>query len=223
MYAAHECRVHFYTTPRESMLRKGEEGYSERNNMESLKKKIREEGSVIGTEIVKVDSFLNHQIDVAFFDEIGAEFRKRFDGVRISKILTVEASGIGIACAAARYFGFPPVVFAKKSAPSTMTDGFFDAIAKSFTKGTVSNLKVDRKYLKEGDKVLILDDFLATGEASIALANLAEQAGAEVAGIGAVIEKGYQGGAQRLREKGYKVESLAVISRITDGRVYFEE
>ncbi len=190
--------------------------------MESLKEKIRREGSVIGTEIVKVDSFLNHKIDVEFFDEIGAEFRKRFDGVQVSKIMTVEASGIGIACMAARHFGFPPVVFAKKAAPSTMTEDFFEAAAKSFTKGTVSNLKVDRKYLSRGDKVLILDDFLATGEASMALVDIAEQAGAEVVGFGAVIEKGYQGGAERLREKGYRVESLAVISQIKDGRVYFE-
>lgn len=191
--------------------------------MEALKKRIREEGSVIGTEIVKVDSFLNHQIDVAFFDEIGAEFKKRFNDIRISKILTVEASGIAIACAAARHFGFPPVVFAKKAVPSTMDDGCLEATAKSFTKGTISNLKVDKKHLKKDDKVLIIDDFLASGEAAIALADIVEQAGAEVVGFGAVIEKGYQGGAERLKEKGYRVESLAKISKITNGRVYFEE
>ncbi|MDO4176949.1 MAG: xanthine phosphoribosyltransferase [Bacillota bacterium] len=191
--------------------------------MEALKKKIVEEGSVIGTEIVKVDTFLNHQIDAEFLEKIGEEFKKRFADVEVNKILTVEASGIAIACAAARYFGYPPVVFAKKAAPSTMNEGFYEAEARSFTKGTISKLKVDSKFINTGDKILILDDFLASGEASVALADIVEQGGAEVVGIGAVIEKGHQGGSDRLREKGYRVESLAVIKKIEDGTITFEE
>ena len=189
--------------------------------MESLKKKILTEGTAIGTEIVKVDCFLNHQIDAKFLEEIGAEFAERFKDVKVDKILTVEASGIAIACAAAKCFGYPPVVFAKKAAPSTMNEGFYEAEARSFTKGTVSKLKVAEKFISAGESVLILDDFLAVGEASIALAEIVEMAGAKVAGIGAVIEKGFQGGSDRLRERGYKVESLAVIEKIEDGVITF--
>ncbi|MDO4869504.1 MAG: xanthine phosphoribosyltransferase [Bacillota bacterium] len=191
--------------------------------MKSLKEKIRREGSVIGTEIVKVDAFLNHQIDVEFLEEIGLEFSKRFQGIKVDRILTVEASGIAIACLTAPYFGYPPVVFAKKAAPSTMNAGFYEAEAKSFTKGTVSTLKISKEYIKEGENVLILDDFLASGQASLAMADIVEQAGANVAAIGAVIEKGYQGGSELLRSKGYRVESLAVINEICDGQVYFDD
>ena len=191
--------------------------------MEKLKKKILEEGKTIGTEIVKVDNFLNHQMDVEFLTEVGEEFGRRFAGLQIDKILTVEASGIAIACLAAPYFGYPPVVFAKKAAPSTMNEGFYEAEARSFTKGTISKIKVAKEFIKPGEKVLILDDFLASGEASVAMADLIQQAGAEVAGIGAVIEKGHQGGRQRLLDKGYKVESLAVIDKIEeDGTIIFK-
>ena len=182
--------------------------------MEALKKKILTEGEAIGTEIVKVDGFLNHQLDVRFLEEIGAEFGKRFADRQVDKILTVEASGIAIACVSAPRFNYAPVVFAKKAAPSTMNEGFYEAEAKSFTKGTVSKLKVAKKFLNPGEKVLILDDFLASGEASVALAQIVEMAGAEVAGIGAVIEKGYQGGSDQ-------VESLAVIDKIDDGVITF--
>ncbi len=189
--------------------------------MEALKKKILTEGKAIGTEIVKVDGFLNHQLDVRFLEEIGAEFKKRFSDIHVDKILTVEASGIAIACASAPLFGYPPVVFAKKAAPSTMNEGFYEAEAKSFTKGTVSKLKVAEKFINEGEKILILDDFMASGEASAALAQIVKEAGAETVGIGAVIEKGFQGGSDRLREMGYRVESLAVIDRIDDGVITF--
>ncbi len=190
--------------------------------MKALKEKIRFEGSVIGTEIVKVDSFLNHQIDVEFLEEIGLEFSKRFSDIKVDRILTVEASGIAIACLTAPYFGYPPVVFAKKAAPSTMNTGFYEAEAKSFTKGTISTLKLAKQYIKEGENVLILDDFLASGQAALALVDIVKQGGATVAGIGSVIEKGYQGGSQLLRDAGYRVESLAVISEICDGKVYFD-
>lgn len=189
--------------------------------MKDLKDRIVADGTAIGTEIVKVDSFLNHQLDVELIDQIGQEFAKRFAGCGVSKILTVEASGIAIACMAARYFGNIPVLFAKKTAPSTMTEEFYGAEVKSFTKGTTSVVRVAKKYLNRGERVLILDDFLAHGEAAAGLAELVEQAGAELVGIGAVIEKQFQGGGLRLREKGYHVESLAIIESIRDGKINF--
>ncbi len=189
--------------------------------MKQLREKIRNEGQAIGTEIIKVDGFLNHQIDVAFLNEVGKEFGRRFSHVKIDKILTVEASGIAVACMAAPYFSYPPVVFAKKATPNTMTEEFYGAEAKSFTKGTVCVIRVAKKYLNRGDRVLILDDFLAHGEASLAMARLVQQAGAHVAGVGAVIEKGFQGGGQKLREAGFRLESLAVIDKIEDGTIVF--
>ena len=191
--------------------------------MKSLEQKILTEGRAIGNEIVKVDGFLNHQLDVRFLDEIGREFARRFADVKIDRILTVEASGIAVATAAAPHFGYPPVVFAKKAAPNTMTEGFYEAEARSFTKGTVSRLCVSEKYLRPGENVLILDDFLAYGEASLALTDLIRRAGGNVAGVGIVIEKGFQGGADKLREHGIRVESLAVIARIEDGVITFRE
>ncbi len=190
--------------------------------MQELKDKIVNEGSAIGTEIVKVDMFLNHQIDVEFMEKIGKEFKKRFEDVQVDKILTIEASGIAIACCAARYFNYPKVVFAKKAAPNTMNDGFYESEAKSFTKGTTSKVKVAKKYINKGERILILDDFMASGNAAVALADLVEQAGAEVVGIGAVVEKYFQKGSDRLRAMGYKVESLAVIDRIDDGVITFK-
>lgn len=189
--------------------------------MKALKEKILTEGQAIGNGIVKVDGFLNHQIDVKFMDELGKEFGRRFKDAEIDKILTVEASGIAIACMTAPYFAYPPVVFAKKTAPNTMTEEFYGAEARSFTKGTVSMIRVSKKYLSEGDRVLILDDFLAHGEASMAMTQLVKQAGGTVAGIGAVIEKGFQGGGRKLREAGYRLESLAIIEKIEDGIIQF--
>ena len=189
--------------------------------MEALKKKIREEGRVIGSSIIKVDSFLNHQLDARLLEQVGRELGERFADDRIDRILTVEASGIAVAVAAAPFFGWPPVVFAKKAAPNTMTDGFYEVEARSFTKGTVSTLKVARPYLPPGENVLIVDDFLAYGEASLALAKMVEEAGSRVAGIGIVIEKGFQEGSGKLRNRGYRVESLAIIDKIEDGEITF--
>ncbi len=189
--------------------------------MKTLRERIIADGVAIGTEIVKVDSFLNHQIDIALLDEIGQEFAKRFRGTAVSKILTVEASGIAIACIAAKYFGNIPVLFAKKALPNTMTEDFYNAEVKSFTKGTVSVITVSKRFLKPEDQVLILDDFLAHGEAAIGMAELVRQAGANLIGVGAVIEKQFQGGGKRLREKGYRVESLAIIESIKDGKINF--
>ena len=191
--------------------------------MEALKNKILTEGQAVGTEIVKVDSFLNHQIDARFMYEIGEEFKLRFPGKEVNKILTIEASGIAIAVCTAKSFGYPPVVFAKKATPNTMIEGFYSSVAKSFTKDITSHVIIAKKFLSAGDKVLIIDDFLAYGESALALCDLVKQAGACVAGVGAVIEKEFQGGGARLRENGYRVESLAVIEKIEEGRIVFRE
>ncbi len=169
--------------------------------MKELKEKILNEGVAISTEIVKVDHFLNHMLDIGFLERIGAEFRKRFADSEIDKILTVEASGIAVACLTAPCFGYPPVVFAKKAKPSTMNDGFYEADARSFTKGTVSKFRVAKDLLTAGEKVLIIDDFMAHGEASMALTEIVGQAGGKVIGIGAVIEKGFQEGHPQTPKK----------------------
>ncbi len=191
--------------------------------MRALEEKIRNEGSAIGTEIVKVDGFLNHQLDVAFMDEMGAAFAEIFREKRPNKILTVEASGIAIAVAASRSLGYLPVVFAKKAAPNTMTEEFYAAEARSFTKGTVSLLRASKKYLGPEDRLLILDDFLAHGEAGAALCEIAKEAGAEVVGFGAAVEKYFQGGRKKLEALGVEVHSLAVIEKIVDGQITFRE
>lgn len=187
--------------------------------MHRLKEKILKDGQGIGTEILKVDSFLNHQVDVELTSEIGAEFARIFAGCGANKVLTVEASGIPAAMATAVALGNLPFVFAKKAAPNTMSDGAWTAPVKSFTKGTLSTVRVAKPYLTADDKVLIIDDFLATGEAAIGLLDLVRQSGAKCVGIGAVIEKEWQGGHKRLEELGYQVESLAVISSIQDGNI----
>ena len=191
-------------------------------DMDSLKEKILSEGKAIGTEIVKVDNFLNHQIDVLFLEELGKAFHERFKDISPDKILTVEASGIAMACETAKNFGGIPVVFAKKAAPNTLVEGYYCAPAKSFTKGIVSTLLASKTFLNEGDRILIIDDFMASGQAALALCELCRQSGAEVLGIGIAIEKAFQGGSERLREKGIRVESLAVIKKIQDGIIEFE-
>lgn len=191
--------------------------------MELLKRKILSDGKLIGTDVVKVDSFLNHQLDIGLLMAIGKEIRHRFAHLDINKILTIEASGIGIAAIAATYFDLVPVVFAKKTQPSTMTEDFYGAEVKSFTKGTVSIAHIAKEFLNENDKVLIIDDFMAHGEAALGLCSLVEQAGGQVCGIAAVIEKEYQGGSRKLREKGYLVDSLAVIEKIENGKIIFKD
>ncbi len=191
--------------------------------MELLKRRIINDGTEIGTEIVKVDSFLNHQLDIGLFMALGKEIYRRFGNMGINKILTIEASGIGIAAIAAIYFDLVPVVFAKKAQPSTMNEDFYGAPVKSFTKGTVSIAQVSKQYLSKDDKVLIIDDFLAHGEAAAGLANLVEQAGGTVCGIAAIVEKEFQGGSKKLRDLGYYVDSLAVITNIEDGKIYFKD
>ena len=189
--------------------------------MKILEERILKDGQAIGTEILKVDSFLNHQVDIGLTDQIGEEFAKLFAESGATKILTVEASGIPAACAAARAMGNLPMVFAKKAAPNTMIDGCYTAPVKSFTKGTLATVRVSKAYLKPEDKVLVIDDFLATGEAAIGLLDLIKQSGAKCVGFGAVVEKAWQGGHKRLVDLGYRVESLAVIASINDGNINF--
>ena len=189
--------------------------------MEKLKQRILNEGVSIGSDRINVDGFINHRIDTAFMDEIGEEFSKRFNGVKVDKILTVEASGIGIAVCAARYFGFCPVVFAKKAKPNTMTGDVYQADCMSFTKQVMNVITVARKHITPGENILIIDDFLAHGEASLALAKIVEDAGAKVSGIGIVISKDFQGGKAKLEEKGYRVETLASVKALEDGMIEF--
>lgn len=191
--------------------------------MQALKDKILSEGQVIGDDILKVDGFLNHQIDTKFLEEIGCEFKKRFEGCRVDKILTVEASGIAVACETAKQFGSVPVVFAKKAKPNTIVEGCYSAEARSFTKGTIANLRVVKRFVSEGEKLLILDDFLASGEAAVALIRIAEKAGAEVVGFGAVIDKTFQGGRKRIEDMGVRVETLASIERFESGKPIFTD
>lgn len=188
--------------------------------MELLKKRILEDGKVIGSDVVKVDMFLNHQIDVELLCEIGKEFRRIFASEKINKILTIEASGIGIACIAAQYFSVP-VVFAKKGANRNVGDNIYKADVFSFTKGVTTTIGISKDYISENDHILIIDDFMANGKAVHGLINIINQAGATVEGIGIVIEKGFQPGGDALRSLGYRVESLAVIKSIDDGKVIF--
>lgn len=190
--------------------------------METLRERIVQEGQGIGRGVLKVDSFLNHQIDVAFMDEIGRELAGRFDGQIVTKILTVESSGIPVACAVSRAMGYLPVVFAKKAAPNTMVEGVYSTDVKSFTKETVSTIRVSRTFLRPEDRILIIDDFLAFGESAMGLTRLVKSAGAAVSGIGVVIEKQFQEGSAKLRQAGYLVEALVVIRSITDGNIEFE-
>lgn len=186
--------------------------------MELLKDKILKNGRCLGADVLKVDSFLNHQLDIALFNEIGKELKRRFAGKKVTKILTIEASGIAVASIAAQYFDFVPVVFAKKQEAANLSGEVYSSEVYSFTKQKTYLIRVDKRYLSAGDQVLIIDDFLANGNAALGLADLVEQAGGHVVGIGAVIEKGFQKGRAVLAEKGYHVESLAIVQRIQDGQ-----
>ena len=191
--------------------------------MKELEERIAQQGTVKPGNVLKVDSFLNHQIDVALFNEMGKEFQQRFADQKITKILTVEASGIAVACIAAQYFGNVPVVFAKKQESSNLSSDVYASNVFSFTKNKNYLVRVDKKYLSADDRVLIIDDFLANGNAALGLIDLVQQAGAAVAGVGIVIEKGFQNGRQLLEEKGYRVESLAIVKEIREGSVILAE
>lgn len=190
--------------------------------MELLMEKIKNEGIVLSSSVLKVDSFLNHQIDPQLMLEIGKEFAQRFADSGITKVLTIESSGIAPAVMAGLQLNVP-VVFARKRKSLTLVNNLITASVFSFTKEETSEISVSNQYLSLNDKVLIIDDFLANGQAALGLAEIASKAQATIAGIGIVIEKGFQNGGSLLRECGYRVESLAVISSLEDGLVSFEQ
>ena len=189
--------------------------------MEALKNKILTQGTVIGSGILKVDSFLNHQIDIVLLNEIGQEFKKRFVNQKITKILTVEASGIGIACIVAQYFENIPVVFAKKHEATNLDSNTYEADVFSFTKNKNYKIRTSKKYINSEDKILIIDDFLANGNAALGLIKIVRQAEAEVVGVGIVIEKAFQHGRICIEKEGVKVESLAIIKSLQDNKIVF--
>ncbi len=178
--------------------------------MQLLKDRILKDGIVKEGNVLKVDSFLNHQMDVKLFSQIGKEFKKRFADCEITKILTIEASGIGIACIAAQEFGCP-VIFAKKTQSKNIDGEVYMSMVTSYTKGVTYDIIVSQKFLNKTDKVLIIDDFLANGCALMGLIDIVNTSGAELAGAGIVIEKGFQIGGKLIRDKGVRLESLAII------------
>ena len=189
--------------------------------MELLEQRILKDGVVLPGDVLKVNSFLNHQIDVKFICELGKEFYRLYSDCGVNKILTIESSGIGIACLTAQFFD-APVVFAKKSKTSNIASGVWSAKAHSYTHGNDYTAIVSKDYLGRGDRVLIVDDFLANGEALEAMISICNSAGAKVVGCGVVIEKLYQGGGDKLRKSGVRVESLAKISSMSaDGKIEF--
>ena len=191
--------------------------------MQLLKDRILTDGVVKEGNILKVDSFLNHQMDIDLINEIGKEFKKRFDHCPITKILTIEASGIGIACIAAQHFNNCPVIFAKKTLSKNLDGEMFVTQVKSYTKGVTYDVMVSEKYLGKGDKVLIIDDFLANGCALMGLIDIVKQSGAELAGAGIVIEKGFQVGGKTIRDMGVKLESLAIVDSMDNGTITFRD
>lgn len=183
--------------------------------MKLLEEKILKDGKIGAGNVLKVDSFVNHQIDVAFMCELGKEFKRLFADTEVNKILTIEASGIGIACLTAQYFDVP-VVFAKKTKTNNIYADVYTAKVESYTHGTTYDIVVSKQFLSKGDKVLIIDDFLAKGSALKGLISLIEDAGAEVVGAGIVIEKAYQPGGELIRSMGVRVESLARIASMNE-------
>ena len=192
--------------------------------MNFLEERITKDGIVKEGNVLKVDSFLNHQMDVKLFQEIGKEFKRRFADEEITKILTIEASGIGIACVAAEVFDVP-VVFAKKTQTKNIAGDVYTTKVESFTHGRVYDIIVSKEFLGKGDKVLLIDDFLANGKALEGLAELVTKSGAELVGAGVVIEKGFQVGGDIIRSKGIHLESLAIVESMDEktGEVVFRD
>ena len=192
--------------------------------MKILEDKIRAEGVVLPGDILKVDNFLNHQIDTSFVRLIASEFGRIFYGTGINKIMTVEASGIAIAYATSQDFNDAPVVYAKKGAVSTMSKDVYSADVHSYTHNNDYKLNVAKKFLSKNDRILIIDDFLATGEALNGLTQIVEESGATIVGCGVVVEKAYQNGGKLIRDKGYQVVSLARVTAMSDdGQIEFED
>ena len=190
--------------------------------MELLKQRILRDGAVRPGNILKVDSFLNHQMDIDLVNEIGKEFYRRFEGFPVTKILTIEASGIGIACITAQYFHVP-IVFAKKTQGVNLDGDLLTTKVESFTKKTVYDVVVAKRFLTPDDHVLLIDDFLANGCALMGLIDLVNKAGASLTGAGIVIEKGFQSGGQKVRDMGVRLESLAIIDSMTEDSLSFRE
>lgn len=190
--------------------------------MELLKERIRKDGRIKDNHIIKVDGFLNHQIDIKLLNEIGKEFKRRFSEERITKVITIEASGIAVACLTAQYFNVP-IVFAKKSESKNIDGDVYRTTVTSFTRGKDYTVILEKRFLTADDRILIIDDILATGKAQRGLLDISEQAGAAVAGIGVVIEKGFQGGGDRLREAGYNLHSLAIIESMENQTLLFRD
>lgn len=188
--------------------------------MKLLEEKIKNDGTVINENVLKVDSFLNHQVDPDLMYELGKEFARRFQKNGITKIVTIESSGIAPAVMAGLHMKIP-VVFARKKKSLTLTDDLFTASVHSFTKNETNEISISKKYVSANDKVLIIDDFLANGQAALGLVNIVQQSGAEVSGIGIVIEKSFQNGSQKLQDLGIRVESLAKIASLANREVTF--
>ncbi|MBD3110448.1 xanthine phosphoribosyltransferase [Bacillus sp. AGMB 02131] len=188
--------------------------------MEALKQKIIDEGKVLSDTVLKVDSFVNHQMDPVLMKQIGEEFAERFKGMGITKVLTIESSGIGPALMTALEMGVP-MIFARKRKSLTLTDGLITATVRSFTKQETNEITISRDFITEGDNVLIIDDFLAVGQAALGLIEIVKQAGANPVGVGIVIEKSFQDGHRTVKETGVKLESLAKIASLENGKVQF--
>ena len=192
--------------------------------MKLLEDRIRRDGVVKEGNVLKVDRFLNHQMDIELFQEIGKEFKRRFANENVNKILTIEASGIGIACIAAESFHVP-VVFAKKTQTKNIAGEVYTTQVESFTHGRIYDIIVSKEFLGKGDRVLLIDDFLANGKDLEGLAQLVQDSGAELVGAGVVIEKGFQRGGDAIRAKGIHLESLAIVESMNDktGEIVFRE
>lgn len=190
--------------------------------MEKLENRIRQDGVIVGDNILKVSSFLNHQIDIEFLDEMAAEIVRLFGNKKITKVLTIESSGIAIACAVARILKVP-AVFCKKNKTSNVPEDVYAVEIHSFTHNKDYNVIVSRQFIDKGDSVLVVDDFLANGCALEGLAQLIENAGADFAGAGICIEKGFQGGGDRLRSKGLDIKSLAIIEKMSEDGIVFRQ
>lgn len=196
-------------------------GFQERQNtMEELKQRIIHDGRICPGGIIKVDNFLNHQIDTSLVDRMGADFYNHFKNSGVTKILTIEASGIGISCLTARYFNVP-VVFAKKSEAKNLSDELYTAEVFSYTKGKSFTVRVDKHYISADDRVLIIDDFLANGKALLGLVEIVNQAGAHLCGAGICIEKAFQPGGDMIRGMGIDLHSLAVVDVDKDDKLIF--
>lgn len=183
--------------------------------MHLMEERIRKDGIVRAGNVLKVDGFLNHQMDIELFNEMGKEFFRLFGSEQVTKIVTIEASGIGIACIAAQYFHVP-VVFAKKSESKNLDGDVYTSSVASFTHNKVYDIRISKKYLSSQDRILLIDDFLAKGNALLGLLDVCQQSGATVVGAGIAIEKGFQEGGQLLRKRGLRVESLAIIESMTE-------